>query len=79
MVFLTVKLPSGKEQTTQVTKEMTLREILQAIGCPTDGVTVYNLGDTPMPYLDWTMVDYNNWYVEKDYIPSLYVKIEPTN
>lgn len=76
MVFLTVKLPSGEDKTIKVTKEMTLREILHAVGCQAEGVTVYNIGDTPMPYLDWTMVDYNNWYVEKDFIPSLYVKIE---
>jgi sulfur carrier protein ThiS len=76
MVFITVKLPSGEDKTIEVTKEMTLREILHAVGCQTEGVTVYNNGDTPMPSLDWTMVDYNNWYVEKNYIPSLYVKIE---
>lgn len=76
MIFLTVKLPSGEDKTIEITKEMTLREILHAVGCPTKGITVYNLGDTPMPYLDRTMIDYNNWCVEKDYIPSLYVKIE---
>lgn len=33
-----------------------------------------NDGGTCMPSLDETMIYYNNWYVEKGFIPSLYIK-----
>jgi hypothetical protein len=33
-----------------------------------------NEGGTPMPWLNRTMIDYNNWDVERGYISALYLK-----
>lgn len=76
MVLIKITLPDGAFKTIEVSPEITLKELLEAVGCPTEGVIVYNSGDTPMPDLNRTMVDYNNWYVEKGYIPGLYVKFK---
>lgn len=76
MALINVTLPDGVTKTTDVKPETTLKELLIAVGCRIDGVTVYNSGDTPMLDLERTMVGYNNWSVEKGYIPSIIVKKE---
>ncbi len=74
---ITITLPNGNPVTVpQVTPNTTVRELLIAASCPLEGITVYNCGDTPMPDLDRTMTDYNNWYVEKGSLPQLYVKYQ---
>ena len=74
---ITITLPNGTPITVpHVTPNTTVRELLIAASCPLEGITVYNCGDTPMPDLDRTMTDYNNWYVEKGSLPPLYVKFE---
>ncbi len=79
MVLIKITLPNGITKTTEVSPEITLKELLEAVSCPTEGVTVYNCGDTPMPDLNRTMVNYNNWYIEKGYIPGLYVKFNSSS
>ena len=74
MTLIKITLPNGITKTTEVKAESTLKELLIAVECPLEGITVYNSGDTPMQDLERTMVDYNNWYIEKGYIPELYVK-----
>lgn len=74
---ITITLPSGTPITVpSVTPNTSVRELLIAASCPFEGVTVYNCGDTPMPDIDRTMTDYNNWYVEKGSLPPLYVKYQ---
>lgn len=72
---INITLPNGTIVTTSATPNTKLGELLAAVGI-TDitRLTVYNSGETPMPYMDYTMTDYNNWYVEKGHIPSLYVR-----
>lgn len=72
---ITITLPNGTLiSVPHVTPNTTVRELLIAASCPIEGITVYNCGDTPMPDLDWTMTDYNNWDVEKGSLPPLYIK-----
>jgi hypothetical protein len=74
---ITITLPNGKPVTvSSVTPNTTVRELLIFASCPLEGVTMYNCGDRPMPDLDRTMTDYNNWYVEKGSLPPLYVKYQ---
>jgi hypothetical protein len=73
MVRIQIKLPDGVVKVATVTMTMTLLELLQSVGAPAEGVIVFNDGDTPMTDLSKTMVDYNNWCVEKDFIGSIYL------
>ena len=72
--LIKITLPNGITKTTEVTSTSTLKELLTAIGSPTTGIEVYNSGDTPMMDLDKNLTYYNNWYVEKGYIPPLYLR-----
>jgi hypothetical protein len=74
MVYLKIKLPDETTKVANVTPDMTLRQILTSVGITLDNINIYNDGDTELNDLDRTMVDYNNWYVEKDYISSIYIK-----
>ena len=75
--FITITLPNGNPvRVPHVTPNTSVRELLIAASCLLEGITVYNCGDTPMPDLDRTMMDYNNWYVERGSLPPLYVKFE---
>ncbi len=76
MALIKITLPNGITKTTEVTPSSTLKELLTAVDCPLTGIEVYNNGDTPMMDLDKSMTYYNNWYVEKGYIPPLIVKFE---
>ena len=73
MALIKITLPNGITKTTEVNSDTTLKQLLIAVECPLEGITVYNSGDTPMPDLERTMTDYNNWYIEKGFIPELYV------
>lgn len=73
MVRIQIKLPDGVVKVAEVTMTTTLFELLTSVGAPTEGVVVFNNGDTPMPDLSKTMIEYNNWCVEKDFIGGIYL------
>lgn len=75
MASIYVHLPNGTKVSTHVTPITTVQEILNAIGFKDTNITVLNEGDTELPDLTRTMVDYNNWYIEKGYIPSIYIQL----
>lgn len=77
MVFINIYLPDGMLISTAITPTMTVKQLLDSIDFPHDNIIVYNSGDTPYPDLNRTMVDYNNWYVEDEYIPSIYLRYTP--
>jgi hypothetical protein len=64
-----------------VTPETTLAQILAHIGLDAALFTkeahapvFVNEGETGMPWLDRTMLYYNNWHITRGYIPSLHIK-----
>lgn len=79
---LRVHLPSGEMRVMSVIPTTTLSQILQAMdishelfeGTEPDALVFVNMGQTAMTNLDMNMLDYNNWYVEKGFISSLYIK-----
>ena len=73
MASITVTLPDGSQRVAQVNSLTTLRQILVQIEAPIQNVYIYNIGNTLMPNLDRTLIDYNNWYVEKGYVPSFHM------
>lgn len=77
MTSIIIYLPNGMQVSTKVTPTMTVKQLLDSIDFPQDNIIVYNSGDTPYPDLNRTMVDYNNWYVEDGYIPSIYLRYAP--
>ena len=73
---------TGQSWVVSVIPETTLAQILNSISldselfnasAPNPYVFV-NEGETSMPWLDRNMLDYNNWYIEHGFIPSLYIK-----
>ena len=65
-----------------VIPETTLGEILKHVGMDpelfnasaADPYVFVNEGDTAMLFLDRNMLDYNNWYIDHGFIPSLFIK-----
>jgi hypothetical protein len=74
MASIYVHLPNVTKVSTHVTPQTTVQEILDAIGFKDTNIVVLNEGETELPDLTRTMIDYNNWYIEKGYIPSIYIK-----
>ena len=74
MTLINITLPDGTTKTTNVLPETTVKELLVAVGCAIEGITVFNVGDTPMIDLNRTMTYYNNWDVQRGYVSGLYVK-----
>ena len=71
-----VHFPNGKVAETSVMPYSTVKEILEAVGAPSN-VYVVNDGQTLMPDWSKTMVDYNNWCIESGgFIPPLYLHIK---
>lgn len=69
-----VYLPSGEERVVEVTPATTLTEILSKINIVWSNAYVFmNEGHTYMINHDMTLSDYNNWYIDKGFIPSLYI------
>jgi hypothetical protein len=69
-----VYLPSGEHCVVEVTQTSTLAEILSKTGIVWSNTYVFmNEGHTYMINHTMTLSDYNNWYVEKGFIPSLYI------
>lgn len=73
---------TGETWVVPVIPETTLVQILNLISLDpelfnssaADPYVFVNEGDTSMPWLDRNMLDYNNWYVDHGFIPSLYIK-----
>ena len=81
-IILSLTGQSSQIWVVPVIPETTLGQILTIIGvdperfnpsAPHPYVFV-NEGETEMPWLANNMLDYNNWYVEHGFIPSLYIK-----
>jgi len=71
---LRVYLPSGEHRVVEVTPTTTLAEILSKIEVVWSHTYVcINEGHTYMTNHEMTLADYNNWYVDKGFIPSLYI------
>ena len=68
-----IHLPDGSVKIIAVKPTTTLKEILDTLELP-NIYTFYNEGETPMLNYERNLVHYNNWYVEKGYLPSLYLK-----
>jgi hypothetical protein len=76
MASIYVHLPNGTKVSTHVTPETTVQEILDTIGFQDKNITVFNAGKTELQDLTRTMVDYNNWYIEKGYVSSIYIQLK---
>lgn len=69
-----VYLPSGEHRVVEVTPTTTLAEIISKIEIVWSNTYVFmNEGHTYMMNHTLTLVDYNYWYVDKGFIPSLYI------
>ena len=69
-----VYLPSGEQCVVEVMPTTTLAEILcKAEIVLSNRYVVMNEGHTYMTDFTMTLTDYNNWYIDKGFIPSLYI------
>ena len=69
-----VYLPSGEHCVVEVTPTTTLIEILSKIDIVWSKTYVFmNEGHTYMRNHSMTLSDYNNWYIDKGFVPSLYI------
>jgi hypothetical protein len=77
-----VILMNGETYHVPVTRVTTLLTILNYIGIDPElfnpatinSYIFINMEETAMPNLDKNMLYYNNWNIERGYIPSLYIK-----
>lgn len=76
---LRIYLPSGEHRVVRVTPTTTLGEIVAHVQFKwTNKYVIMNQGHTHMSNYEMTMSDYNNWYVEGGFIPSLFI-VDPNS
>ncbi len=67
-----IHFPNGEIRQTNVTPQSTLQEILSKIDFAWTGeYACINEGGTLMPTLTWNLIQYNHWYVEAGFVPSI--------